>query len=145
MANEKEFKTWFVKGAGPEWLLQTVETSTGTGIPDVFMCVDGYQGWIELKSTTDKACYMRISQWRWFNRLVSRGGFGFLMIKRVKERRVDVYAVRDLVKLGPDSGGRLRGQDIIFPSEIKPAFSYILGTGNGMLYKKIINYLKENY
>lgn len=145
MSGEKEFRRWIVTNAGKEWMMQTIETSTGTGVPDLFMCVDGYQLWAELKSTSLTHCYMRISQWRWFCKLCARGGFGLLIIKREKKKRVDVYSARQLVKYDASTECILRGQDIIFPATVQPAFSYKLGTGNGMFYKQVLEYLEKEY
>jgi hypothetical protein len=143
MSGEKEFRKWLTATAPKDWMVQTIETSTGTGIPDVFMCTDGFQFWSELKATNNKKCYMRISQWRWFCRLVSRGGFGLLMIKRLKEKRIDVYDARELTKFSAATDCVLSGQDITFPDSVKPIVTYKLGTGNGMFYKKLVEKLEE--
>ena len=142
---EKDFKKWLIVNANKDWMFQTIETSTGSGVPDVYFCIDGYQGWIELKSSTSNHCYARISQWRWFCKLCSRGGFGLLIIKREKLKRVDVYLARDLT--GPEIAeqSELRGNDIIFPPDIKPAFSYKLGTGNQKFYEGLIELFKKEY
>lgn len=142
---EKDFKSWILKNASQDWLLQTIETTTGSGVPDLFFCVDGYQGWIELKSSQSDHCYMRISQWRWFCKLTSRGGFGFLIIKREKLKRVDVYLARDLAECKAAEKGLLKGSDIIFPTSIKPAFTYKLGSGNSIFYKGLINLMEKEY
>lgn len=142
---EKDFKKWLVQNAGPEWMFQTIETTTGTGVPDLFFCVDGFQGWIELKSGPSLHCYMRISQWRWFCKLTSRQGFGLLIIKREKTKRVDVYLASDLAKAGSLEKSLLKGSDIIFPPTIEPAFSYKLGTGNKMFYEGLKNLLEKEY
>lgn len=147
--SEKEFKKWLTMNAPKDWMLQTIETSTGTGVPDLFFCVHGYQGWIELKSSSHNSkCYIRISQWRWLCKLVSRGGFALLLIKREKLKKVDVYLARDLVKykeLGADLPQLLKGSDIVFPSNIKPVFSYKLGTGNQVIYKGLIEIMEDEY
>lgn len=145
MSGEKEFRKWVMTTAPKDWMLQTIETSTGTGIPDLFFCVKGYQGWVELKSTNSKDCYMRISQWRWFNRLCSRGGFALLMIKRIKDKRIDVYLASDLARIEA-SECELKGADIHFPSDkIKPVFSYKLGSGNLNFYSKWKEVMEKDY
>lgn len=142
MSGEKEFKRWIVSNAPNDWLIQTIETATGSGVPDLFICINGNQGWAELKSTDSTRCYMRISQWRWFCKLISRGGSGLLLIKRLKRRCVDVYDARPLTRLSAGRDCVLRGDDIIFPSTIKPVVSYKLGTGGGEFYKNILEVLK---
>lgn len=145
MSGEKEFKKWLTLNAPKDWMIQTIETSTGTGVPDIFVCVDGFQFWGELKAGTNKKCYMRISQWRWFCKLTSRGGYAVLMIKRLKEKRIDVYDGRELAKVQATSECVLKGQDITFPDTIKPFMTYTMGTGNGMFYKKLLQKLREIY
>lgn len=146
MSGEKEFRRWIVQSASKDWLCQSIETSTGTGIPDLFICTHGYQCWAELKATeSDSRIYMRISQYRWFCRLISRGGYGLLLIKRTKTRRVDVYEAKVLTQFSASTDCELKGEDIVFPKELKPAFSYKLGTGNGMFYKKLIGLFERSY
>lgn len=41
MPNEARFRRWLVKQAPKNSLIQTIETSTGTGVPDVFYCYQG--------------------------------------------------------------------------------------------------------
>lgn len=144
MSGEKEFRKWIVMNAPKSWLLQSVETTTGTGVPDLFFCVHGYSGWMELKSTTAKDCYMRISQWRWFNKLTSRGGYGLLLIKRLKEKRVDVYDVSDLVNYNAEEC-KLKGNDITFPPDATPMFSYKMGSGNGSFYSRLEQEMEKAY
>lgn len=143
--SEKEFRKWIVMNASKDWMMQTIETSTGTGVPDLFFCVNSCQGWMELKATDSHKCYMRISQWKWFKKLTSRGGFGLLLIKREKLKRIDVYSAGDLTSLDASAECVLKGQDIVFPSDTKPLFSYRLGTGNGMFYKKLLEVFERSF
>lgn len=145
MPGEKEFRKWIMTTAPKDWLLQTIETATGTGVPDLFFCCKGYSGWAELKSTNSQDCYMRISQWRWFNKLNSRGGYGLLMIKRLKDKVINVYDTSDLAKLSAATDCVLKGDDIVFPKNVKPAFSYKLGTGNSMFYKRWMEAMEQSY
>ena len=142
---ESQFRKWITATAPNAWLVQPIETSTGTGIPDLFICAHAWSFWVELKSTNAKNCYMRISQWRWFNKLNSRGGIGLLFIKRVKEKRIDVYKTDEITALDVQKECELKGNDISFPASIKPAFSYKLGTGNGTFYENVIQLLEESY
>ena len=145
MSGEKEFRKWITTTAPKDWMMQTIETSTGTGIPDLFYCVHGYQGWAELKSTASSHCYMRISQWPWFFRLTSRGGFAVLIIKRLKDKRIDMYLASHLTRLDA-SECELKGKDIYFPSDkIKPVFSYKLGSGNSKFYEKWQEIMEKDY
>lgn len=135
--SEQEFKKWILKNATNDWLFQTIETSTGSGVPDLFVCTDGYQGWIELKSCANNRCYMRISQWRWMNKLSSRGGCGLLVIKRETDKRVDIYNMLDLRRIGTPNSDFIKGVNIIFPPYAQPAQTYKLGSGNQTFYAKL--------
>lgn len=145
--SETEFKKWVVHNADKEWLIQPIETTTGSGIPDLFICYDGCSCWAELKATTsDSHCYMRISQWRWLKRLHSRGGWSILLIKRLlkKQKRVDIYRVSDLLE-HPLKNCIFKGEDIYFPEKSHPAFSYIMGKGNKKFYEGLGNLLQEGF
>lgn len=142
--SEKEFRKWLVTNAPSDWLLQSIETATGNGVPDLFICHDGCSCWAELKSSVSPHCYMRISQWRWFHKLTSRGGFALLIIKREKLKRIDVYNAHDLTCYKP-SDCILKGEDIIFPPDTKVSFSYKLGSGNKKFYEELDKLLQEYY
>lgn len=144
MPPERDFRKWISMNAEKEWLIQPIETVTGSGIPDLFICVHGYQCWAELKATESPHCYMRISQWRWFNKLTSRGGFGILVIRRLKDKRVDVFLASRLAKIKPEDC-TLKGEDIVFPDTIRPAFSYFMGTGNKQFFAKLVRLFEDNY
>lgn len=146
MSGEKEFRRWIVQSADNDWLCQTIETSTGSGVPDLFLCTHGYQVWAELKSTgSDKDVYMRISQYRWFRKLIARGGYGLLIIKRLKDRRIDVYEAKVLTRFNAATECVLKGDDIIFPKTLTPAFTYKLGVGAKTFYKRLVELFERSY
>lgn len=134
MPPEAEFKRWITKNAPRDrWLIQTVETCTGSGVPDLFVCTEGLSAWLELKAApSPSAVYMRVSQWVWLKNLHSKGGMGFLLIKRTKLRRVDAYKVTDLIAIEPT----LRGVDAHFEN-VKPAFQYTFGKGSSEFFDKL--------
>lgn len=148
MGAEGTFKRWLIQNLPKDWMMQTIETTTGNGVPDIFFCTKGYQGWIELKATLSKdenLCYLRIAQWRWFCKLYSRGGFGLLIIKREKLKRIDIYLAAHLVKVNTLDECTYKGKDIILPPYIKPISSYKLGSGSGLLYSRIVEICKKEY
>ena len=148
MGLEGTFKKWILQNAPKDWLIQTIETMTGSGVPDLFFCTKGYQGWMELKATPSKQenlCYLRISQWRWFCKFISRGGFGFLIIKRDKLKRVDIYLASHLTHVDASRDCVLKGDDIIMPQSIKPVATYKLGSGNGLFFTRLTDVFKKEY
>lgn len=140
---EKQFKRWITSTAPTDWLVQTIETSTGSGVPDLFMCHNGHNLWTELKSTEDNKCYMRITQWYWFNRLLDKGGKGFLFIKRVKDKRVDVYDMSDIRGKISRCSLLIKSPDVVFPPTTQPVFSYKLGASDETFYQKLERILDE--
>ena len=129
MPNEARFRRWLVKQAPKNSLIQTIETSTGTGVPDVFYCYKGRPCWIELKDTEGAQCYMRTSQWIWFRKYLSSGGMGYLMIRR-KDKTVDVYDVKRLLIAA--SIENIKGEHITFKKDNDPLFTHKLGTKNNI-------------
>lgn len=133
--SEGDFRRWLIKNKPKNSIMQAIETGTGSGIPDLFYCYNGCPCWIELKATQGRACYMRISQWRWFCNLVKAKGEGFLIIKRLKTKTIDVYDINQLAVAGMAKEARLVGQDIIFPDYIEPVFTSIVAAGHEQFYK----------
>lgn len=129
MPNEARFRRWLVKQAPKNSLIQTIETSTGTGVPDVFYCYKGRPCWIELKDTEGAQCYMRTSQWIWFRKYILSGGMGYLMIRR-KNKTVDVYDVKRLLIAA--SIENIKGEHITFKEDNDPLFTHKLGTTNNI-------------
>ena len=129
MPNEARFRRWLVKQAPKNSLIQTIETSTGTGVPDVFYCYKGRPCWIELKDTEGAQCYMRTSQWIWFRKYILSGGTGYLMIRR-KNKTVDIYDVKRLLIAA--SIENIKGEHITFKEDNDPLFTHKLGTTNNI-------------
>lgn len=74
---EANFKSWFISGLPPGWHGQTIETTTGRGVPDVNVCgsADGktVEWWLELKAAHPKPL-MRPEQFAWMMRRSACGG-----------------------------------------------------------------------
>lgn len=129
MPNEAAFRRWLVKQKPKNSLIQTIETSTGTGVPDVFYCYEGHPCWIELKDTEGAQCYMRTSQWMWFRKYILAGGIGYLMIRR-KDKTIDVYDVKRLLIAA--SVDNIKGEHMIFKENNEPLFTHKLGTSENI-------------
>jgi hypothetical protein len=132
--SESDFRRWITKNKPKNSIIQTIETGTGSGVPDLFYCWNGRPCWIELKATQGRACYMRISQWRWFCNLAKAKGVGFLIIKRLKQKEIDIYDIKDLTTPEMAKKGKLVGQNIIFPEEIKPLTKVDIVSGHEYFY-----------
>jgi hypothetical protein len=67
----------------PEGDWVSVETwSTGRGVPDLNYCINGHEGWIELKTTEGWAVTVRPEQVAWIERRLRAGGRVFLAVRR---------------------------------------------------------------
>lgn len=79
-----------IKGRG---LLKRLEPSLGSGLPDVFYCLQGISGFIELKylhhwpvwETTGTTLGITAGQKLWLGDLADNGGKGFVFAKIGKE------------------------------------------------------------
>ena len=143
MANEAGFRRWLISVAPKDALIQSIETSTGSGVPDIFLCIKGSLCWVELKDAEGGQCYMRVSQWLWMRRLLKAGGTGFLMIRHKAYKTIDIYDMAILARQQVDFDAKVVRQDIFFSKSTKPVFSHTLGTGNKLLFEKLLEYLER--
>lgn len=74
---EATFKSWFIGGLPPGWHGQTIETTTGRGVPDVNVCGSEngqtVEWWLELKAQ-HKQPLLRPEQFAWLTRRSNVGG-----------------------------------------------------------------------
>jgi hypothetical protein len=62
---------------------QSVETwSTGQGVPDANYCIEGAEGWCEMKVTNGFVVIMRPHQISWIERRRRAGGRVFIAVRR---------------------------------------------------------------
>ncbi len=77
MKPEANFKKWLIEGLPAGWHGQTIETTTGRGIPDVNLCgsADGktVEFWLELKAMHEQPL-LRPEQFAWMMRRSAVGG-----------------------------------------------------------------------
>ena len=70
----------------PEAHWQRIEVGgTGKGVPDLNYCIDGVEGWIELKQTSAWAVIIRPEQIGWIERRVRVGGRVSVAVRRKTE------------------------------------------------------------
>lgn len=66
MAKESAFYNW-LKTQLWDWHLQRIETTTGSGVPDVIGCHERRAVWIELKNLPRTNVQLRKAQWAWLH------------------------------------------------------------------------------
>lgn len=75
----RQLEIYHIKGAH----FQPIETwSTGQGVPDVNVCIDGVESWIENKSTSANAIKFETMQIAWIERRLRNGGRVFIAVRR---------------------------------------------------------------
>lgn len=75
--SNREAKLWSyiekrLKGAGVH-LTRVESHSTAVGVPDVNYCIDGTEGWLELKAENTKGLVLRKSQYAWIRDRLKAG------------------------------------------------------------------------
>lgn len=140
---EAEFRKRLVSRKPKNALVQSIETMTGSGVPDLYYCHKGNPCWFELKETRGSHCYMRVSQWRWFCRHNISGGKGLLIIKRIGPRRIDIYDTKMFCGKDILKTSEIKSENIYFQSSTKPTMSIEIISGYEYLYNRIDNYLKK--
>lgn len=77
MKPEALFKTWLTGGLPAHWHGQTIETTTGRGVPDVNICGSAsgktVEWWLELKASHPRPL-LRPEQFAWMTRRSAVGG-----------------------------------------------------------------------
>lgn len=85
---------------------QNVETGlTSLGVPDLNFCIEGVEGWIEMKATAHWAVTLRPNQIGWLLTRKRHGGQVFIAVRRRTEQGADeLYLCRgeyaEQLKLG---------------------------------------------
>lgn len=80
MPPESTFKNWTLRGLPKNWHAQTVETTTGRGIPDVNLCTPLGEVWIEFKADRIRP-HLRPEQYAWIMRRNFCGGAAVVLHK----------------------------------------------------------------
>ena len=74
-----------------------IENISGSGVPDVNMCKDGREMWIELKIARGNQVLFQPSQLAWITQHVACGGNVFVLVRKNNEMRL--YLGADAVHL----------------------------------------------
>lgn len=78
MPPEANFKSWLTGRVPKHWHCQTIETTTGRGIPDLNICNDAGEMWLEIKAA-HKRPHLRPEQYAWISRRHACGGKAFVL------------------------------------------------------------------
>jgi hypothetical protein len=79
MTPEAKFSKWVVSNFLRDADVQRIETSTGSGVPDINVCYQGFEFWIETKIMTPSfKTLLRPYQGAWIQRRSAAGGSVFV-------------------------------------------------------------------
>lgn len=89
MPPEKKFANWL--RTNTPWFTQRIETTTGSGIPDLWVSHAGAYAWIELKAAPAYNVQIRISQYAWIMKAAYHNVEVWIMNKCPKDDKVSVW------------------------------------------------------
>lgn len=106
MANEARLWRRIKENLPKKSFAQRIETSTGLGVPDVFLLLEGNLAtWIELKVTKANAVRVSASQVAWHASYCARGGKSFYLVQGPSPS--------DLYLFGGDQGSELMDRGLV--------------------------------
>lgn len=79
MKSESDFKKWFVAQLKKDCDITPIETSTSRGVPDLNLCRQGVEIWVELKLFVGGRVLLRPEQYAWGMRRSMHGGRSFVV------------------------------------------------------------------
>lgn len=77
--HEKKFYEWLRPYLPGHY--QRIETTTGSGVPDLNVCYLGTETWVELKAPLDGKVLLRKEQYAWMKRRCHDGGRCIVMAR----------------------------------------------------------------
>lgn len=75
---------------------QAIETSTGLGVPDSNICLNGVEFWIEHKKCSANAVRLSIEQSAWITQRVRCGGKVFIAVRKKRNTSKRLTAIDEL-------------------------------------------------
>ena len=127
LQNKREalFRSWLVSNKPESAVMVPIETTTATGVPDIFACYSGKSFWFECKSLVFPALsYVRGTQYIFLKKLVEAGGNGkvitqYLNLTHGKPVSIQIYNAADIV-CHPLEFFKQSGERLYFPRTLKP-------------------------
>jgi len=79
MNSEVKFNAWIQTLFPHPADARRIETTTESGMPDLNICYQGMEAWVESKVLYPKGVLLRKEQWAWSNRRANAGGSVFVL------------------------------------------------------------------
>lgn len=97
MNPESKFSKKLIAKFPPGTHAQRIESSSGSGVPDINLCLDGHEFWIETKIQTPGGhVLLRPYQWAWISRRVAAVGRGYVVAESADSRIVLIWHFGDI-------------------------------------------------
>ena len=128
---EGEFRKWLVKNKPYNSVVTPIETSTATGVPDVFTCYEGHSQWLECKIVMIGPARIRGTQYTYLRKLWEAGGHAKIVAQRLSSRTykpisIEIYDATDIVSM-PTGMFKVVGKELVFPVGTIPWYTWKYG------------------
>jgi hypothetical protein len=91
--HESDFRTWLTTAIrGADGFVQTIETTTKAGVPDLYFVLGGIDAWLELKVGHQSGPLIRKEQRIWGMKHAKSGGKSFFLYYNKTACRLMLYA-----------------------------------------------------
>ena len=139
---EAMFRRWLVKNKPASAVLTPIETSTATGVPDLFSCYNGFSSWLECKVILSGSPRFRGTQYTYLKKLLEAGGHAKIVVQKLnpntyKPSHINIYDAETILAI-PSGMFKQQGQDMIFPPHIEPYYSWKYKSNLQDLYDKLL-------
>jgi hypothetical protein len=89
MNPESKFSRRLLSKFPMEAHIQRIETTTGSGVPDINVVYAGVEMWIETKVQTPAGhVLLRPFQWAWINKRFRSGGVGYVIAQKYDSKNI---------------------------------------------------------
>jgi len=139
---EAQFWKTLKKNLPKNWFVNRIENRIGGGVPDVYICIDGYSIWLELKVTKSHRVSVSPHQIAWHYSLSQSKGESFFLVKALPSSTLylfDGVRGRGLAEHGlrvgiRDSGSSGSGSGLVVPcswygDKYQGLIDYLTGLG----------------
>ena len=146
---EAQFWKTLKKNLPKNWFVNRIENRIGGGVPDVYICIDGYSIWLELKVTKTHRVSVSPHQIAWHYSLSQSKGTSFYLVKALSSSNLYLFdgahgrglaehglrvGVRDSGSSIRDSGSGFSGSGLVVPcswygDKYQGLIDYLTGIG----------------
>ena len=128
LKREGEFRSWLIENKPKNSVMTPIETSTATGVPDIFSCYQGHSCWIECKSILSGPGRVRGTQYIYLKKLLAAGGHAKIVIQNIyrntgKPTSISIYDAQQIVSM-PLGMFKQYGEELMFPPSLEPKYKW---------------------